>query len=222
MCEWYVMCCVCVYACMYVLRGVCVCMRVCVCLCVWCEYVMSVYLCMCICVCACMCGVYVLCVCRYVYVGRAWWLRTVSPHHTVQQASCCRQLNRPKCLPSYYPPERWSPPPASGLVLFCNMGPAPGHSRPPRALFTLLHCHPLHHLPPVWETAAMTLDLSGQPQGQPWPYGKVRLAVNQGGTTWHLKNEVPFSPIQAPILSVPGRSVPSPRFPPTLLLFTDI
>lgn len=160
-CAW------CVYMCVVHVVYICVCI-VCVPL-----HVCGLYVCthacacgMCVSMCACGCGMCtcVQCVCMLCVCMEGGMVMKHRRVHILQcstlPARSLRQLRDLK-----YPPQRRPALSRSVSPHICgNMGPRSWPGRPPRALFPLLRCLPLHRLPQAREAAAVTSDLRSQPQ----------------------------------------------------------
>lgn len=198
MCEWYVQCmclyvwcepavCVCAWVCLC--RSVCV--YVCaVCVCMWyvCMHVSvcgmnTWYVCKHVCmqgyaVCIRVCVVQTCCVCVYVHMGGEV-IKTQAHITEHSQLPAAGSLSVPGVCLCITPVKMILTPTVSGFIVCRDTGAVPGQSRPPRALFTLLHCHPLHPLLPAQEAAAVTLDLSSQLQKSCRKSGRRDLALGK-------------------------------------------
>ena len=124
----------------------------------------------------CMCGANVLCVCICAYGGVIKTQAHITEHSQLPAAG---SLSVPGVCLCITPVKMIPTPTASGFIVCRDTGAAPGQSRPPRALFTLLHCHPLHRLLPAQEAAAVTLDLGSQLQKSCRKSGRRDLALGK-------------------------------------------
>ena len=171
------------YVCTYVPCGVCVCVCVvCMYACI-CVYGMNTcYVCKHACMHECAVCIHVCVVqtcCVYMCICGGVVIKTQAHITERSQLPATGSLSVPGVCLCITPGKMIPTPTASGFTACRDTGPAPGQSRPPRALFTLLYCHPLHPLLPEQEAAAVTLDLSSQLQKSCRKSGRCDLALGK-------------------------------------------